>query len=70
VRLWLCELLRVDQGSIVGVASNEVAPTQEIVNGRPLMSVEGSALAGQYACFQNADAIVLEQKPMIVWGCA
>lgn len=67
--LWLLwEAVAVEENRATGVATNKVAPTQQVVGTGPLVAVKRNDLTGPDKRIENANGIVFKEQGMVFRG--
>ena len=60
------EAAAVQKHRPVTIAADEVAPTEQVIRARPLVSVQRDGLAGADKRVEHANRLVFEEQPVIL----
>lgn len=68
-RLWLLrEGVAIEENRALGVPTNEVAPTQEVVDARPAVAMKRHDLTGPDERVENANGMVFKEQGVVCCG--
>jgi hypothetical protein len=62
------EAAAIQEHRPVTIAADEVAPTEQVIRARPLVSVQRDGLAGADESVEHANRLIFEEQPVIL-GC-